>query len=259
MKTNGGSRVIEEEADEPIMDVKVHYDRNAITNLYALCNIVKKGRVYYDSDVEDAFFVEVKRPGNTNKLLKFEANQEGLYVLQNPCGECHTEMEGFGRREIERAKRARRLYHQLKAPSEKDFKSILRQNIIRNCLVEEKDIDLAHRIFGKDVPTLKGQSTRPKPNVVVDTEIEVPEEFLDKMTKDLELAIDLVFINSQIFMTTIDRTITFKAVVPLRSREDEVILEALDVIISYYRNTGFDVMRIHADGEFESLKERIRD
>ena len=52
--------------------------------------------------------------------------------------------------------------------------------------MEEKDILLAHRMFGKDVPTLKGRSTRPKPNVVVDAEIELPEEFLEKMTKDLE-------------------------------------------------------------------------
>ena len=87
----------------------------------------------------------------------------------------------------------------------------------------------------------------------MDTEIELPEEFLEKVSKDLELAMDIVYINSQIFLTAVDRTILFKAVVPLRSREDSEIIKALSVIIEFYSNAGFDIIRIHADGKFELL------
>ena len=71
-------------------------------------------------------------------------------------------IEGYTQREILRAKRARRLYHILTAPDMADLKVFLRQNIMRNCPVEVDDVNLANAIFGKDVPTLKGKSTRPK-------------------------------------------------------------------------------------------------
>ena len=109
------------------------------------------------------------------------------------------------------------------------------------------------------MPTLKGRSTRPRPNKVLDSYMDIPEEFLERMSKDLELAIDIVFINSQIFLTTIDRTVLFKAVVPLKNREDKEILCGLNIIINYYEDAGFDIIRLHADGEFESLKEAMRD
>ena len=113
MKTNGGSKIIKEIADDRVMDMEVHFHADAITNLYALKDVVKKGRVYYDSAKEDAFFVEVKKPGVTNKLLKFNATKDGLYVLKDPQGQSHANFEGFSRRQIDAAKKARRLYHQL--------------------------------------------------------------------------------------------------------------------------------------------------
>ena len=71
-------------------------------------------------------------------------------------------VEGYTRREVERAIRARRLYHCLTAPDLRELKSFLRQNIMRNCPVTTEDVILAERIFGKDIPTLKGKSTRSK-------------------------------------------------------------------------------------------------
>ena len=41
------------------------------------------------------------------------------------------------------------------------------------------------RSFGPDVPTLKGKSTRPRPQKVVDQEIEIPKEFVENVYKDL--------------------------------------------------------------------------
>ena len=77
MKTNGGSKVIDEIADDPVMDMKVHFNADAITNLYALHDAIKKGQVYYNSTIEDTFIVELKKPRVTNKLLKFKATNEG--------------------------------------------------------------------------------------------------------------------------------------------------------------------------------------
>ena len=95
------------------------------------------------------------------------------------------------------------------------FKGLLRQNLIRNCEVLEKDIELTEAVFGPDVPTLKGKSTRPKPRKVVDEEIEIPDEFVAR-NRNLELVMNIIFINKETILTTIDRSIMFKVCVPRR-------------------------------------------
>ena len=112
-------------------------------------------------------------------------------------------IEGYTRREILRAKRARRLYHILTAPDMVELKVLLRQNIMRSCPVEVDDVNLVDAIFGKDVPTLKGKSTRPKTKQTKDVKIELPEE-LESRKKELELAMDVMFIDKSSFLVTID-------------------------------------------------------
>ena len=144
------------------------------------------------------------------------------------------------------------------SPSQQAFKNLLRQNIIRNCDVVEKDIALTKTIFGPNVATLKGKSTRPKPRKVVDEEIEIPDEFVSK-ERNIELAINIIFINKETLLTTINRSIMFKACVPLPSREDDDIYAGLDEVLRHYNKAGYTITTIHADGEFESLMLRIED
>ena len=101
--------------------------------------------------------------------MSFVADPKGLYILDTEKpNECHAQVEGFSQREIVWAKKTRRLHHQLVDPSIVAFKNLLRRNIIKNCEVMEKDIKLTDEVFGADVPTLKGKSTRSKPRKVVD-------------------------------------------------------------------------------------------
>ena len=116
-----------------------------------------------------------------------------------------------------RSKKTRKLHHQLAAPSVAAFKSLLRQNLIRNCEVHEKYIKHTDEIFRPDFPTLKERSTRPKPRKVVNKEIEIPEEFLAR-NNSIKLAIDIMYVTKETLLTIIDRSIMFKACVPLPSR-----------------------------------------
>ena len=61
------------------------------------------------------------------------------------------------------------------------------------------------KIFGRDVPTLKGKSVRSKSVPVKDERIKLSEE-LQLRNKELELAIDILFIDRSIFLVSIDRT-----------------------------------------------------
>ena len=79
----------------------------------------------------------------------------------------------------------------------------------------------------KDISTLKGRSTRPSPTTVVDELIEIPEE-LKKKNQYIDLAIDIILINRVILLTSIDRSVKYRTVVPLDSHNKEELYRGLD-------------------------------
>ena len=111
-------------------------------------------------------------------------------------------------REISRADRARALYHAVGTPTPENFKAILRQNIIQNCPVTIEDFNLAEKIHGPDVSSLKGKSTRKRPCQAKEDFIEIPVEIKTRY-QNLELCMDNMFIHKMPMLTSIDRTIRY--------------------------------------------------
>ena len=62
---------------------------------------------------------------------------------------------------------ARNIYHMVGALTFINLKMMIRQNIIQNFPVTVEDIEMAEKIFGPDVSTLKVKTTRQRPKVVV--------------------------------------------------------------------------------------------
>ena len=61
---------------------------------------------------------------------------------------------------MERAKVERKLYHIVGSPTLEAFKAMLKSNIIMNCTVTAADVDIAEKIYGPAISTLKGKTTR---------------------------------------------------------------------------------------------------
>ena len=76
---------------------------------------------------------------------------------------------------------------------------------------------MAEKIYGPDPSNLKGKSTRVQPPAVISDEIELPEELAGR--DDLTLCMDIMFVWGIPFLTTIDKTIRFRAAVPLNSQK----------------------------------------
>ena len=79
---------------------------------------------------------------------------------------------GFTDRQVEQAHRARELYHMCGAPPIEVLKLLLKAGFLHNCPITSKDINNAEKIFGPDIPTLKGRTTWKTPPVVRDTVID---------------------------------------------------------------------------------------
>ena len=74
--------------------------------------------------------------------------------------------ERFTWRQIAGAEAARTLYATLSSPSMKDFKWVIWSNQIKDCPVTVQDIEVTEQIWGKNIATLKGKTTRRKPNPI---------------------------------------------------------------------------------------------
>ena len=99
-----------------------------------------------DTDEENAFYVT----SPDGDVTKFLCDIRGLYVLEEV-----NQLKGFTTREVDRAKRAKKLYYDLDAPTLGDLKMWVRSNQAKNVPVSVEDIKLLGTMEAKDVPIIK--------------------------------------------------------------------------------------------------------
>ena len=164
--------------------------------------------------------------------------------------------QSFSKRQIKNAEAARTLYAALSYPSLTDFKWVIQSNQIKDCPVTVQDVDVAHKIWGKNIAALKGKTTRSKTTPVAKDFVRIPTELL-KLHKEVFLTADIFFVNKIPFFLTLSRKICSTAVTHLANRMVPQIFKAFKEIYQYYLHRGFRITTVHADGEFEPLKAMI--
>jgi hypothetical protein len=106
--------------------------------------------------------------------------------------------------------------------------------------------------------SLKGKSTRRKPKPVRSDLIEIPKEIITKHY-DIDLCMDAMYVNECGMLTAIDRTIKFRSLVPMNTKQHVEYYRALDQILRHYNRAGFVIRTLHCDGEFCSMMEQVED
>ena len=260
LTSNGGTMVVTHKATMPGYHTDVWFDKKAITNILALRNVIKQYRVTYDSD--DQMFV-VHRESANKPNMQFRMHESGLHYYDPRQEEfvfvttVSGNKEGFMQRQIKGAEAARTLYSTLSYPSWNDFKWVIRSNQIKDCPVTVEDIDVALKIWGKNIAALKGKTVRIKPIPVIKDFVKVPKELM-KLHKEVFLTMDIFFVNKIPFFLTLSRKICFTAVNHLADRTVPQIFKAFKEIYQYYLQRGFRITTVHADAEFEPLTTLIK-
>lgn len=166
--------------------------------------------------------------------------------------------EGFTKKQVELANRARSAYHMAGAPDMKTFKLAVRSGMFKNCPIEESDITMAEKIYGPSASAMKGKTRRPQPEAIREDWIEIPRELTMNNMK-LDLCIDLVFINNVVALTGVDKQIKYRHYIPLENRKKESLYRGIDEIFRLYNHADFLVKSIYCDMEFKVVFDDVKD
>jgi hypothetical protein len=260
LKSNGGTMVVTQKATMPGYNKDVWFSTRAITNIIALSNLIQQYRVTYDSD-DKMCVVHRESQGKPNMEFRmhkcglhyYDARNEKHLAFVNTVSE---NKEGFTKRQIKSAELARNLYKNLSYPSMKDFKWVIKSNQIKDCPVTVQDIDVARKIWGKNIAALKGKTTRSKSIPVARDYVKVPMELMN-LHKEVFLTTYIFFVNNIPFFLTLSRKICFTAVNHLADRTVPHIFKAFKEMYQFYLQRGFLIKTVNADDEFAPLKTLI--
>ena len=280
MRTNVGTRKINQKAEIPGMKKKVWFDEESMANIFSFSEMSDMYHIYYDNSKEDTFYVGDKKK---NKYKQFPRTQEGLYAFKfsdeykemvkrpnkkkksvkknvkiNLLDTVENNMEGYTEEQIKRAKNAKQLYHKVGTPGMENFKYIIKGNMIKDCPVNTDDINNMMKIWGKDIAVIKGKTVRRTPRKITNDIIEIPKELYDNCSR-IQLHMDVFYVNGLGFLATIGHPVYYRTCVPLEETTGKSLYKALDKTLRTYNRGGFKVRSIECDNEFKSIMDDVED
>ena len=221
-----------------------------------------------DTATEAVFLVHL--PDTT--VLHFVEHTNGLYLLL-PSASRTTKFPAhsyscvstiaanravFTHQEIEGADCARQLYRTIGCPSQRKFETILDHGSILNCPVTKVDAQRANIIYGPDLAYLKGKMTEhpASPHVATQVQSRLPAENA-KYHSSVTLCLDFFYVQRLPFVHAISRKIGYRQAVAISDRAKETMLSFANLSMLEYTKCGFEVVDVHADKEFECLRESL--
>ena len=168
------------------------FDELAIANVFSLAKMVKNCRVQFNSAVENAFIIH-----GPKGVIKFSCTPDNLYTfvpkyktgtdfnLVNTVEEnksFHTNHQVF------QAKQAKKLPLALAYPMLSELKALIWMNQIQGNLIKTGNVNLIKKVYGPDVVTIIGRTTRKRPTTTCLDTVKVPLE-LCMAQHNVELAL----------------------------------------------------------------------
>jgi hypothetical protein len=147
----------------------IWFHPHGIANIIALTNMKRKYRVSYDSQNGNEF--KVHKPDGVARI--FKESKKGLFYFDTASDEnivlvstVEKNKTKFTNRDYTRALIARRIQTLVGRPELKEFVEYLDNNRIPNCPIDRNDAIAAYEIFGRELGSMQGKTTRQKVNHV---------------------------------------------------------------------------------------------
>jgi hypothetical protein len=242
---------------------KVWYNPDCMVNILSWAEIATHFRITSDSAIDDSILVHIA-DGIT---IRFSNLQSGIYLLDDNdlpklstlTGYIHANIVednklAFTTRELQGADTARSLFKAMGMPSYSRFIYAIENNLIKNCPITVADIRRALHIYGPELATIKGKTTRTKPfSVPASTFTPIPKSVLDHH-KHITLAIDFFYVCGIPFLHSISHGYNFRTVESTKNRTKKTMLNGVNKIRQLYLSRGVHISEIRSDGEFQCLE-----
>jgi hypothetical protein len=150
-------------------DTPVYFDARGIANVLSLYQLGQKFKVTYNSTDRGGVFKVFTQAG----VVKFKPTPKGLHVLdlkqnpdaafllvndadlaygKSPVPTVRQNYEGFTKRQIQQATHTCRIMGMIGAPTEREYQSLVCDNLLKDCPITNSDI-----ITAPDLANLRGQ------------------------------------------------------------------------------------------------------
>ena len=265
VRTNGGSQISTSRASLPGF-FDVWYNPSSILNILSLSDVSGCFKITMDTSVADAIFVHI----NSTTSIRFDCVRNGLYMADFSSRKVNSSVTDytmstvsenqshFTRREIEGADRARTLIKHLGYPSYNHLVTSLQTNSITNCSVTSDDVRRALLIYGPDVASLRGKSTRPPSSHVPPfVATPLPPDIYDSH-KNITLCMDFFFVQGLPFLHSISQNYQFRTVEGVQNRTKSTILSGFNKIKKIYEGRHLFMNELRGDNELKCIKDDIR-
>mmetsp|Transcript_1688 Transcript_1688/g.3611 ORF Transcript_1688/g.3611 Transcript_1688/m.3611 type:complete len:966 (+) Transcript_1688:108-3005(+) len=253
--SNGGSnKAIMKGTFASIPDV--WYDPHSLANILLLGKLSQTHRVTFDTEKGNKFIVHTG-----NQELEFKMSPKGLYYHDMAEGKDYHalvntvkgNLQGFTTREIKQAKKAKEAVAKLGFPSLVDPKAMVSSGFVKNMPFNIQDINVAQKIFGPDVPSLKGKTTRRSSPQVMMEFVHVPKEIYER-NKLVILAVDIMKVGGLPFLVTASLKLDLITVEYLNTMKVKQLTEALGRAPRVYHNKGMRVVTAMTDNQFNPVR-----
>ena len=122
----------------------------------------------------------------------------------------------------------------------------------------ERNVNITEKIFGPDVGSVKGKTTRRKPGAVKEDQIKVPLELIAE-PDNLIYCMDLLYVNGMPMLNGIDKSVWYRKVGPLKDQTAESLYNGIDTVLCDYNKANMRIKVICCDNEFRTLMDEVAD
>ena len=236
----GGSLDLTMKGDLPGFG-EVYYHPDCLANILCFHDLAEQKLVRFDEN-KNMFIVNINEKEYKfipkGKLYVYNArpNKRKLCMVEQDIVLVETVdkiKNMFTKRQQKDAALARQAQMRMGYPSVKDIVDGINKGRVLNLPISKSDFDNAERIWGKDMGSIVGKSTRKRPSPV---EIEPTHISVDK---EIILCIDIFYIGGLTFLLSVSRHLNMYMVSHLVNRKLSTLKDLVNAQVSAYKSKGF--------------------
>jgi hypothetical protein len=147
----------------------------------------------------------------------------------------------------------------LACPSDFDLANAVENNVIGNNPFTRRNVRIAKKIFGPDVPAMKGKTVKRKSKMPREDDIsDIPPTIIKEYSL-VHLSIDIMHVNGIKFLIPFSKHTGLLQTYCVRHNNRKAILDCILKMVQTCKSRSvFNVISIEANGAFQSIKHELQ-